>query len=151
MLFESERYRLTSFPVKHRIACCGLKIEEHSLPWRLDGEKAKSARLPYHIRQQLKRGEETLFDGKILEPSRWCTPPPRARSYVFAADTRPCEKVLLASKNVTVLYHDATFVEAEKPRLLYPQLIPHSKGHRDFARSCSRPPSPMAMVECQLR
>ena len=113
VLFESERYRLTSFPVKHRIACCGLKIEEHSLPWRLDGEKAKSAGLPYQIRQQLKRGGETLFDGQILEPSRWCTPPPKARSYVYAADTRPCEKVLLASKNVTVLYHDATFVEAD--------------------------------------
>ena len=25
VLFESDRYRLTSFPVKHRIACCGLK------------------------------------------------------------------------------------------------------------------------------
>ena len=40
LLHEGERYRLVSIPVKHRIACCGLRVEEHSLPWSLDGARS---------------------------------------------------------------------------------------------------------------
>ena len=49
VLHEGERYRLTSVPVKHRIPCAGLKVEEHSLPWKLDGMRAKRANLPFPV------------------------------------------------------------------------------------------------------
>ena len=116
ILLESEKYRLTAIPVKHRIPCCGLKVEEHSLPWKLDGKKAGEARLPYHIRQSLKRGEPVEFEGQVLDPSEWCTSPPAARSYVYSADTRPCASLLQAAQGASVLYHDATFNAADQKR-----------------------------------
>jgi ribonuclease Z len=116
ILVETEKYRLTSIPVKHRIPCCGLKVEEHSLPWKLDGNKAGEARLPYHVRQSLKRGEPVEFEGQTLDPAKWCAPPPAARSYVYSADTRPCANLLQAAQGASVLYHDATFSAEDHQR-----------------------------------
>lgn len=116
VLYEGERYRLTSVPVKHRIPCAGLKVEEHSLPWKLDGMRAKRANLPFPVRQQLKRGETAEWDGQSLDPKQWCTPPAKARSYVYSSDTRPCQALLEAATGATVLYHDSTFNDADQER-----------------------------------
>ena len=43
------------------------------------------------VRQQLKRGEAAEWDGQSLDPKQWCTPPAKARSYVYSSDTRPCQ------------------------------------------------------------
>ena len=115
-LWVEERYRLISFPVKHRIPTCGLKVEEKSLPWRLDGVKAGVAKLPYHVRQALKRGEEVKWEDKVLHPDDWCTPPRKARSYVFSSDTRPCQSLQEMAAGADVLYHDATFANLDEDR-----------------------------------
>lgn len=115
-LHETDHYRLRSIPVKHRIPCCGLRVEEHSLPWKLNGQKAREARLPFHVRQALKRGESIGFEERDLRPGLWCTPPRKARSYVYSADTRPCDMLRNAAQGATLLYHDATFNDADAER-----------------------------------
>ena len=116
LLHEGERYRILSIPVKHRIACCGLRVEEHSLPWSLDGAKVKQANLPFHVRQALKRGESVEFGGQTLKPSMWGTAPRHPRSYVFSSDTRPCQSLLHAAQGASLMYHDATFCHADADR-----------------------------------
>ena len=75
VLEEGERHRLVCAPAKHRIPTRALRVEEHSLPWKLDGTKAKSAGMPFHVRQALKRGESVLWNEKLQEASAWCKPP----------------------------------------------------------------------------
>jgi len=116
VLHEGERHRLKAIPVKHRIACAGLKVEEHSLPWKLDGLRAKQANMPFSVRQQLKRGEAAVWEGQTLDPKAWCAPPADARSYVYSSDTRPCQALREAAMNATVLYHDATFKDEDGDR-----------------------------------
>lgn len=116
VLDELGMHRLTSIPVKHRVPCCGLKVEEHSLSWKLDGVRANQSKLPFHIRQALKRGEAVDFEGETLEAANWCSPPTKPRSYVYSADTRPCESLRLAAQGATVLYHDATFVSSDSDK-----------------------------------
>jgi len=116
VLHEGDCYRLKSFPVKHRIPCCGLKVEEHSLPWKLNGVKSKHANLPFHVRQALKRGEEIVVGEEVFRPSDWCKTPQEARSYVYSSDTRPCQSLLGHAKDATVLYHDATFAHDDQHR-----------------------------------
>lgn len=116
VLVEQDHYRLISVPAKHRIPCCGLKIEEHSLPWKLDGVRARAAGMPHHVRQALKRGEVAIHDGQSWEPSFWCTPPREPRSYLYSSDTRPTKIMREAAENVTLLYHEATFSKADAER-----------------------------------
>lgn len=118
VLLMGDRYKLESVPVKHRVPCCGLKVQEHSLPWSLDGQKANHARLPFFVRQSLKRGEAVEFEGKVLAPERWCAPPPKARTYVYSSDTRPCEALLKAANGADLIYHDATFLEHDRERAI---------------------------------
>ena len=113
---EGDRHRLTTIPVKHRVPCAGLKVEEHSLPWKLDGMRAKRANLPFPVRQQLKRGESVQWDGQTLQPAKWCTPPPKTRCYIYSSDTRPCQTLRDAAADATVLYHDATFNDSDADR-----------------------------------
>ena len=116
VLHEGERHRLKTIPVKHRIPCAGLVVEEHSLPWKLDGMRAKRANLSFLARQQLKRGEVAEWQGQMLHPKEWCTPPAQVRRYVYSSDTRPCQALLQAATGATVLYHDATFNDSDKDR-----------------------------------
>lgn len=116
VLVEGDRHRLTTIPVKHRVPCAGLKVEEHSLPWKLDGMRAKRANLPFPVRQQLKRGESVQWDGQTLQPAKWCTPPPKTRCYIYSSDTRPCQTLRDAAADATVLYHDATFNDSDADR-----------------------------------
>ncbi|MGB1363341.1 MAG: ribonuclease Z [Flavobacteriales bacterium] len=116
VLEEGERHRLVCAPAKHRIPTRALRIEEHSLPWKLDGAKAKTAGMPFHVRQALKRGESVLWNEKLQEASAWCKPPIQARAYVYSSDTRPCESVKKLAEGADVLYHDCTFAERDAGR-----------------------------------
>ena len=91
-------------------------MEEHSLPWKLDGVKSKHANLPFHVRQALKRGEEIVVGEEVFRTLEWCRAPQGARSYVYSADTRPCQSLLGHAKDATVLYHDATFAHVDQHR-----------------------------------
>ena len=116
VLLEGERHRLVSAPAKHRIPTRALRIEEHSLPWKLDGLKAKSKDMPFHVRQALKRGESVLWNDELQEASMWCKPPGKTRAYVYSSDTRPCESVKRLAEGADLLYHDCTFAERDASR-----------------------------------
>ena len=79
----------------------------------IEWPEAQDAGLPFHVRQALKRGESIGFEGRDLKPELWCTQPRKARSYVYSSDTRPCESLRIAAQGATLLYHDATFNEAD--------------------------------------
>ena len=115
-LCEEERYALTSFPVKHRIEACGIRVEERNLPWSLDGAKVREANLPFDVRKQLRQGMEARWDGATLVPKDWAKPPKDVRSYVFSGDTRPCESLKRHAAGATLLCHDATFMERDSAK-----------------------------------
>ena len=70
ILLESEKYRLTAIPVKHRIPCCGLKVEEHSLPWNLDGKKPVKPGCPTTSGNRLSAGSRSNLKAKSsIRPS----------------------------------------------------------------------------------
>jgi len=110
------RHRLVSFPVKHRVDCCGLRIEEHSLPWTLQKGHPLFASLTHEERRRLKSGEAISRGGSALQPDMCCDPPPKARAYVYSADTRPSQRVKDQAEGAEVLYHDATFETSDAAR-----------------------------------
>ena len=115
-LCEGERYGLMSFPVKHRVEACGIRVEEQNLLWSLDGDKVREANLPFDVRKQLQQGVEVSWEGELLHPKQWARPPKAPRSYVFSGDTRPCESLKQHAKGATLLCHDATFMERDSAK-----------------------------------
>lgn len=116
VLHEAAKYRLVAFPVKHRLPTCGLRVEEHSLPWTLNSEHPAFADLSHRQRRDLKAGLAVRVGGQTLTPGDCCKAPPRPRAYVFSGDTRPCQELLNQAKGATVLYHDATFASVDAER-----------------------------------
>lgn len=113
IIHEEERYRLLSFPVKHRVDACGIRLEEHGLKWKLKGDLVRRAKLPFDVRKQLQNGEEVDWEGQRLLPEEWAVTPRLPKSYVFSGDTRPCESLKEAAQSATVLCHDATFLHRD--------------------------------------
>ena len=114
-LFRTSSYKVISFPTKHRVPTCGFRLEELSIVWNIKPYSKQKHKLSLQEIILLKKGETVVREnGKVLEPTKCCTPPANSRSYVFAADTSFTPKVVDASEGATLLYHEATFMEVDK-------------------------------------
>lgn len=114
-LFRTNSYKVQSFPTKHRIPTCGFRLEELELFWNIKPYSKQKNKMSLQEIIVLKKGEKVVRNnGDILDPSKCCNPPKKARSYVFAADTAYTPKVVEAAKGATLLYHEATFMEEEQ-------------------------------------
>ncbi|MEM7109506.1 MAG: ribonuclease Z [Bacteroidota bacterium] len=115
LIFEDKYIEVHSFPLYHRIPCCGFLFREKPKSIRLNKEK-----LPDNISLaaigQLKRGEDVMDDrGQILYSNQDLTLPPRKScSYSFCSDTRYNESLVSIIKEVDLLYHETTFVKEMK-------------------------------------
>lgn len=68
--------------------------------------------MPGPLYSRLKKGEKVeLENGDIMNGHDFIGPPKKGRSFVYAGDTRPVEKLVTFAKGVDVLIHEATFRE----------------------------------------
>ncbi len=116
-LYEDKSLEVYSFPLKHRVDCCGFIFMEKQRKPKVAKEIIERYRLRPSQIIQLKRGEDTPLDnGQILKFEEACTPADPPKSYAFCSDTAYSESVIENVKNSTLLYHEATFLTAEKER-----------------------------------
>ena len=111
-IFEDKYIEVTSFPLTHRIPCCGFLFKEKPKPIRLNKEK-----LPKDISLtaigQLKRGEDVVDEnGNLIYHNKDLTLPPRKScSYAYCSDTVYDESILPIIQGADLLYHEATFLK----------------------------------------
>jgi len=116
-IFESNQIVVKSFPLDHRISCTGFHFKEKEKPRRLRKEK-----LPVNLSLsdigKLKRGEDLLDEaGNVrFKNSDLTLPAKKLRSYMYCSDTRYNESVLPLAKGVSLLYHEATFLNEDELR-----------------------------------
>jgi ribonuclease Z len=117
IIFEDRTLRVYSFPLKHRIACCGFIFEEKERKPKIRKEEIARYNLPPSQIIALKNGEDIVLEnGNILRSAEICTPPDPPRSYAYCSDTAYAEKVIHEVKGASTIYHEATFLESEKVR-----------------------------------
>jgi ribonuclease Z len=106
-----------TLPLRHKIDCTGFLFREKIRPRRIDKGKLPAGMLLQHI-ALLKTGQDVVNEaGELLYRNEDFTLPPRpSRSYAYCSDTSYLPELSRALAGVDLLYHEATFMEAEKEK-----------------------------------
>jgi len=117
LIFEDNLIEIFYFPLKHRIPTNGFVIREKTKERRLNPLKIEGSKIQFEHMHRLKKGEDIeLENGKTLKNSNYTLDPHPSYSYAYCSDTAYAEKIVQHIQNVTLLYHEATFVEKDIER-----------------------------------
>ena len=117
LIFEDKLIEIHSFPLKHRIPTTGFLIREKAKEFNLNSETIKGSGLKIEHFHLLKKGEDVLDeDGQIFRFKDYTFPPKLSYSYAFCSDTKYDVSIVPYVKDVSVLYHEATFTEKDSER-----------------------------------
>lgn len=112
ILVDTDKFSVECFRVQHRIECWGFIIREKKKPRKLNAEKAVEFGVPTMYYEKLKDGfDYETKDGKIIK-NEWVTfANTPCRSYAYCADTIYMESLAEKVKNVTLLFHETTYLK----------------------------------------
>ncbi len=115
LVFQSRFARVWSFPVEHSVPTVGYWFCEHKPPWKLHPERLDTLQIPPPLRHRLQWGKPVQVHNQWIDPSMVGEPAPPPRTYAYITDTRAlrCESLPPFLKNVDVLYHEATYAQAD--------------------------------------
>ena len=117
VIYEDKSITVETIPLQHRIPCCGFLFKEKPKKRHLIASMIEYYNIPIHLRAGIKEGNDyTTTDGTIIPNSRLTTDADPSCSYAFCSDTLPCPGIAEQIKEVNLLYHEATFAEAEESR-----------------------------------
>jgi ribonuclease Z len=115
LIFEDEKISVESFPLKHRIPCCGFIFREQPQGIHLRTDKIQELNIPIRDRLGIKKGGDyILSDGSVVSNQELTLPSVKPRSYAFCSDTLIRDKIIPYIEGVDLLYHEATFGESQK-------------------------------------
>lgn len=110
VIFSSDRLEVVSIPLKHRSFCRGFIFREKNKRRKFDFFKAKAWDIPkeyFHLLKQEK--DVTLLDGRIIRADDLLFPRESPCAYAYCSDTMPHPELIDYIREVTLLYHEATF------------------------------------------
>ena len=114
LIFEDRSMEVWSLPLNHRLPCCGYLIKEKPGQRHIRRDMIDFYDVPTWAINNIKAGEDwTTAEGEIISNERLTTPPDPVRSYAYCSDTMPVPELAEWIHNVDLLYHEATYAEAE--------------------------------------
>lgn len=117
VIYEDKSITVETIPLQHRIPCCGFLFREKPKKRHLIASMVEYYDIPIHQRANIKEGNDyTTPDGTLIPNSRLTTDADPSRSYAFCSDTLPCPNIVEQIRGIDLLYHEATFAEAEHSR-----------------------------------
>ncbi len=111
MLVDNPKFSVECFPTEHRIPCWGFIIREIRKPRKIDKERIHAYDIPAAFYERLKNGDDYESRTGELVRNEWVTIPNKAPgSYAYCADTRYHEPIAAYTKDVSIIYHEATYL-----------------------------------------
>lgn len=107
--WSSKHYEVLAFPTRHRVPTHGFLVREFQRMGSIRRSAIDSLGLTFEEIRKLKAGRPVRSGKELVRPEDVCEPGLPARSYAFAADSRPSDDVVEAVRGVDCLYHEATF------------------------------------------
>jgi len=119
ILFEDEALTVETIPLIHKLPCAGFLFREKPKPFRIDKQKLLPDMKLQHI-VLLKTGADVFDDNNNLlyRNSDFTLPPTPAYSYAYCSDTAWNAGMITQLQQVTMLYHEATFMEDERDKAI---------------------------------
>ncbi|MPR36349.1 ribonuclease Z [Salmonirosea aquatica] len=117
LIYETDAFSVSTVPLRHRIPCTGFVFREKPGLRNLLKDKI-SPDMTYDQLRALKEGKDVLGEqGKVLYKHQDYTLSPRAASsYAYCSDTVFRPELVSYLRNVTCLYHEATFLDEQAER-----------------------------------
>jgi len=117
VIAEDEKFLVETFKVYHRIDCWGFIIREKKKPRKIAAEKVAEKNIPAIFYERLKNVQDYVTKTGEIIPNESvtiaATPP---KSYAFCGDTIYNEAICKNLKDITLLYHEATFLKDQEER-----------------------------------
>jgi len=118
-IFEDKKLEVHSFPLNHRIACCGFLFLEKKKLRNIKREYIEKYNIPVPRIKQIKQGSDyTTQRGEVIPNEELTLDPDQPRSYAFCSDTAYAKETSQYVKGVDMLYHESTFRKADASRAL---------------------------------
>lgn len=114
VLLDGKHLTVRAISLSHRVPAVGFVFAEKPKLRHIDGEAVRFHGVPHYALPAIREGADwTAPDGKVI-PNRYLTTDPSpARSYAYCSDTAYNPHVAHAVRGVDVLYHEATYGEAD--------------------------------------
>ena len=128
VIYEDRSLTVETIPLNHRMPCAGyLFREKPSLP-HIRREMIDFYEIPTWAINNIKAGQDwTTATGEVIANSRLTSPADPVRSYAYCSDTMPVAGLTEWCQGVDLMYHEATYAEAERALA---QKYFHSTAHQ---------------------
>lgn len=114
IIYESDKVTVKTIPLKHRIYTNGFLFEEKPGKRKLNVAACEEYGIETCYFNKIKNGGDvTLEDGRVIPNEHLSLDPDATQSYAFCSDTLYNEEIVPIIQNVTVLYHESTFLERD--------------------------------------
>lgn len=114
IIFEDEKLSVETIPLKHRVYTNGFLFREKPGDRKLLVEEAEKFNINVALYKSLKKGKDVISeDGKLIDNALVTSDPPEPKSYAYCSDTIYDPDLIKQLEGVSVLYHEATFLESE--------------------------------------
>lgn len=114
-IYEDDKLTVETIPLKHRIYTNGFLFREKPHERKLNPEACRQLGVEICDYQNLKNGKDFVTpQGEVIKNERLTFPPPPPLSYAYCSDTVFDPALARRIKGVSVLYHEATFLEEHK-------------------------------------
>lgn len=117
VIYEDKSVKVKTIPLKHRIPCAGFLFQEQEKDNHIVADMIKFYNIPIKNIAEIKKGADYVTeDGKMIPNKVLTRPADRVRSYAYCSDTAYSENIIPIIQGVDVLYHEATFEQADAAR-----------------------------------
>ncbi len=112
IIVDEKKFSVECFKVNHRIECFGFIIREKKKPRKIDISKISAYKIPISFYESLKNGEDFIAENnEVIKNDLLTIENSTAKSYAYCADTAFTESIAEKIKNVTLIYHEATYLK----------------------------------------
>ncbi len=117
LLIDDEEIEVRSFAMDHRVPTTGFFFREKKLPRKVKAEVAQKLEIPFALYRNLQEGKDIrLPNGKQIKNGEITFAADEAISYAYCADTKFLPNLQFSLPAPSVMYHEATFLNAMSAR-----------------------------------